>query len=150
MAPRSQESEGQQTQRPLSPYLFPLPTKAEQKAIRKSRIPCCCCYLVTKLAPALCNPMDYSPSGSSVHGILQVRILEWVATSASMGFFWPRGRTCISCIGRQILYHWATCKALKDPYLIPVLLVLGWATGNQLGWLGLLPPPPQPAELRQL
>ena len=39
----------------------------------------CCCYLVTKLYPTLCDPMDCSPLGSSVHGIFQARILEWVA-----------------------------------------------------------------------
>ena len=47
-----------------------------------SLVNCCCvcvCVLVTKLCPILCNPMDYSPPGSSVHGILQARILEWVA-----------------------------------------------------------------------
>ena len=56
----------------------------------------------------LCNPMDYSPPGSSVHGILQARILEWVATSYSRGSSRPTAQTCIFCIGRQILYHWAT------------------------------------------
>ena len=42
---------------------------------------CCsyCCCLVTKSCPTLCNPMDYTPPGSSVHGILQARIPEWVA-----------------------------------------------------------------------
>ena len=40
--------------------------------------PCCCC-LVTKLCVSLCNPMDCGPPGSSVHGISQARILEWVA-----------------------------------------------------------------------
>ena len=39
----------------------------------------CYCYLVTQLCPALCDPMDYSPPGSSVPRILQARILEWVA-----------------------------------------------------------------------
>ena len=38
----------------------------------------------------LCNPMDYSPPGSSVYGILQARILEWVAISFSRGFSQPR------------------------------------------------------------
>ena len=41
--------------------------------------------LVTQLYPILCDRMDCSPSGSSVHGILQVRILEWVAISFSRG-----------------------------------------------------------------
>ena len=52
----------------------------------------------------LCNPMDYSPPGSSVHGILQARILEWVATSYSRGSSRPTAQTCIFCIGRQILH----------------------------------------------
>ena len=42
------------------------------------------CY-VTQLCPTLCNPMDWSPPGSSVHGILQARILEWVAVPYSRG-----------------------------------------------------------------
>ena len=55
----------------------------------------------------LCDSMDYSPPGSSVHGILPARILKWVAISFSRRSSWPRDRTCISCvscIGRQILY----------------------------------------------
>ena len=55
-----------------------------------------------------CDPMDCSPPGSSVHGILQARILEWVAMPSTMGSFLPRDQTqvsCISCISRQILYH---------------------------------------------
>ena len=55
--------------------------------------------------PALCNPMDYSLSGSSVHGIFQIRILEWVAISFSRGSSWFRGWTRVSCIDRWILYH---------------------------------------------
>ena len=58
--------------------------------------------------------MDCNPPGSSVHGILQARILEWVAISFSRGYSWPRNRTLIFCIHRQILYHWATWEA---PYL---------------------------------
>ena len=51
--------------------------------------------------------MDCSPPGFPSHGIFQARILEWVAISFSRGSIWPRDQTCISCIGRQILYHWA-------------------------------------------
>ena len=47
--------------------------------------------LVTQMCLTLCNPMDCSPPGSSVHGILQARILEWVAISFSMGSSSPRG-----------------------------------------------------------
>ena len=58
--------------------------------------------------PTLCHPMDYSLPGSSVHGILQERILEWVAMPSSRGSSPPRDWThisCISCIGRWIIYH---------------------------------------------
>ena len=54
-----------------------------------------------------CDPMDCSPPGSSVHGILEARILKWVAISFSRRSSWPRDQTCISCvscIGRQILH----------------------------------------------
>ena len=56
--------------------------------------------------------MHCSPPGSSVHGILQIRMLEWVAISFSKGSSRPRDWTCASCISRQILYHWATREAL--------------------------------------
>ena len=46
--------------------------------------------------PTLCDPMDYSLLGSSVHWILQVRILEWAVVSSSRGSSWPRDQTCIS------------------------------------------------------
>ena len=55
--------------------------------------------------------MDCSPPGSSVHGISQARVLEWVAISFSRGSFWSRDWTQVSCSGRQILYHWATREA---------------------------------------
>ena len=57
--------------------------------------------------PTFCNPMDCSPPGSSVHWILQARILEWVAMPSSRGPSQPRDQTHISyvsCIGR-VLYH---------------------------------------------
>ena len=46
--------------------------------------------------PALCDPVDYSPPGSSVHGIFQARILEWVAISSSRESSSPRVLPCIS------------------------------------------------------
>ena len=60
---------------------------------------------------SLCNPVDCSPPGSSVHGILQARILEWVAMPSSRGSSPPRDGTHISCISRWNLYHWATREA---------------------------------------
>ena len=62
----------------------------------------------------LCDPMDSSLPASSVHRILQARILEWVAVPFSRGSSWPRNQTqilCINCTGRLILYHWATREA---------------------------------------
>ena len=56
----------------------------------------------------LCHPMDHSLPGFSVHGILQARILEWVAMPSSRGSSRSRVQTCISyifCIGRRVLYH---------------------------------------------
>ena len=52
----------------------------------------------------LCDPMDCSPPGSSVHGILQARILEWVVIPFSKWSTWLRDWTQVSCICRQILY----------------------------------------------
>ena len=74
--------------------------------------PCHCCHSVTKLYLTFCDPVDYSPTGSSLHGILQARILEWVAMSFSRGSSRPADRTHISCIGSRILHCWATWEAL--------------------------------------
>ena len=65
----------------------------------------------TQLCPTLCNPLDSSPSHSSVHWITSARILEWVATSSCRGSFGPRDQahvSCVSCFGRHILYPCAT------------------------------------------
>ena len=59
---------------------------------------------VAQLCPTLCNPMDCSLPGSSVHGILQTRVLEWVAMLSSRG---PEDHiSYVSCISRCVLYHW--------------------------------------------
>ena len=51
--------------------------------------------LVAQLCQTVCNPMDCRPPGSSVHGILQARILEWVAMPSSRGSSQPRNRRCL-------------------------------------------------------
>ena len=61
------------------------------------------------------TPMHCSPSGSSVHGISQARILERFAISFSSGSSRSRDQTRVSCIGRQILHHEATREA---PYML--------------------------------
>ena len=67
-----------------------------------------CVCVHAQPCPILCDPMDCSPPGSSVHGILQARTLEWVAISSSRGSSWPRDQihvSCVSCIGIHILNH---------------------------------------------
>ena len=85
------------------------------------------CVLVIQLCPTLCDPMDYSPPGSSVHGILQARILEWVAISFSRGSSQHRCQTrvsCISYIGRWIHYHCTTWEALPLTSVLLLLIIL--------------------------
>ena len=70
---------------------------------------CVCEAKSLRSCPTLCSPMGCSPSGSSAHGILLARILEWVAMPSSRGSSWPRDQTgisCISYIGRWVLYQW--------------------------------------------
>ena len=61
--------------------------------------------------------MDCGPPGSSVRGIPQARILEWIAISFTRGSFPPRDRTYVSCISRQVLYHRATREAIGRAWL---------------------------------
>ena len=58
--------------------------------------------LVTQSCPTLCDPMDCSPSGSSVHRILQARILEWVAIPFTRGSSQPRDRMQVSHIASRV------------------------------------------------
>ena len=67
--------------------------------------------LVAKLRPTLCNPMDCSPPGSSTHGILQARTLEWVAMPSSRGSSRPRDQTEISHIVSRFFTVWAIREA---------------------------------------
>ena len=62
-------------------------------------------WKVTQLCLTLCDPMDYT-----VHGILQARLLEWVAFPFSRGSSWPRNRTGVSCIAGRFSTSWATGK----------------------------------------
>ena len=59
----------------------------------------------------LCNPVDCSPPGSSVHGIFQAWIVEWVAVSFSRGSSWPRDRTQVPCTVGRCSTVWATREA---------------------------------------
>ena len=75
----------------------------------------------------LCASMDCSLPGSSVHGIFQARILEWVAISSSKGSSWSRDGThvfCISCTGRPILYHCAPWEAHSLIIMLKLLCII--------------------------
>ena len=97
-------------------YTFPFPLPAWERGKRRKQvqaIPQCedgrlslftlVCVSVAQPCLTLCNPMDCSPSGSSVREISQVRILEWVVISFSRGSSQLTDQTCVSCIGRQIV-----------------------------------------------
>ena len=63
---------------------------------------------VAQSCPTLCDPMDCSLPCSSIHGIFQARVLEWIAISFSRGHSWPRDRTRVSCIVGRRFTIWAT------------------------------------------
>ena len=67
----------------------------------------------------LCDPMDCSLPGSSIHGIFQTRVLEWVAISFSRGSSQPRDRTVVSCIAGRLFTIWATREATKLENTMP-------------------------------
>ena len=96
-----------------------------------------CVCVCAQSCLTLCNPMDCSPPGSSVHGIFQARILEWVAISSSRGSSQPRngpmflvfpalaGRLFTTCISREALP--ATPRPpTKIDDIIPIILMEKW------------------------
>ena len=92
--------------------------------------------LVTQSCPTLCNPIDssvHSPSGSLSMGILQARILEWVAMPSSRGFSLPRDRTQVSHTAGGFFTIWATRGAQLFIQMLPkktsVLWLKDWTLG---------------------
>ena len=73
--------------------------------------------LVALLCPTVCDPMDCSLPGFSTHGILQARILDWVAIPFSRGSSWPRDWALVSCIAAWFFTIWATREAWDFFYL---------------------------------
>ena len=106
-----------------------------------------------------CNPMEFSPLGSSVCGISQARILEWVASSFSRGSPWPKDQTRISCIAansllsetpgkpKSILWrcviHSVVSNSLWPHGLLPTQAPLSMAFSRQEYWSGLPFPSPR-------
>ena len=73
-----------------------------------------CSVLVALLCLALCDATDCSVPNSSVHGILQAKILEWVAIPFSRGSSWARDQKWVSCIAGRFFTIWATREALNE------------------------------------
>ena len=80
-----------------------------------------CCCLVTKLCSTLCDLMDYSLPGSSVHGISLARILEWIAMSPSRGSSQPKDQTRVSCIVFNCTAGFFTPEPPRKPLFINYL-----------------------------
>ena len=94
--------------------------------------------LVAQLCLTLCDPMDCSPPGSSVHGILQARILEWIAMPSSRGPSRARDWTrisCVSCIADGFFMHRVTWEAQPNKWINRLKIYIA---GNSLAlqWLG--------------
>ena len=89
--------------------------------------------LVAKLCQTLCHSMDCNPSGSSVYGILQARILEWVTISFSRGSSQPRDWTCVLCIAGKCF-----TSLLSEPARKPQLKIAQKSNPKLLDFLGVL------------
>ena len=103
---------------------------------------------VAQSCPTLCNPMDYT-----VHGILQARILEWVAFPFSRGSSQPSDWTQVSCIAGEFFTSWATKEDLKPLYfrhlliekrqkpvsLLPLMLISFFCPNSHIVSLSTLP-----------
>ena len=85
-------------------------------------IPLCVCVLVAQSCLTLCNPPDCSLPGFSVHGILQARILEWIAIPFSRGTSHPRNRTLVSCMAGRFFTIWAKVNLHFQSWFVPISL----------------------------
>ena len=80
--------------------------------------------LLAQSCPTLCDTMDCSPPGSSVHRILQARILEWAAIPFSMESAWPRNWILVSWIAGRFFTIWATREILSEAWVISFIYLL--------------------------
>ena len=103
------------------PSVNPSPTRAPWTAdnCMYTYMSCACVHAKSLQSYlTLCDPMNYSPPGSSVHGILQARRLEWVAMPSSRGSFQPRDWTHVSC-SSWIAGRFFTTEPLGKPTYLP-------------------------------
>ena len=96
-----------------------------------------------------CNPMDCSWPGSSVHGILQARIAEWVAVPSSRRSSWPRYQTRVSCIDRCIFTTRTTWEAPWEMLLSPFYRWKSWGSERLISLLSYPKSPSFPTLLRE-
>ena len=90
----------------------------------------CHVWVLSHVQP-FATPMDCRPPGSSVHGISQARVLEWVVIPFFRGSSQSWDQTHVSWIGRQILYHWATWEAPQKWY-VPIIFSIQLVLVNEL------------------
>ena len=114
----------------LSPLLFLLSIFSSIRGLCNEwalciRWPNCtaCLCLVVQSRPTLCDSMDFSLPGSSVHGILQARILEWVAIPSSRASSPPKDQTQFSCTTSQVLPLWKHISHFLWLFCISVFLI---------------------------
>ena len=80
-----------------NPAIRRMPFQVLGHSMTASELVFSCVYSVTQSCPTLCDPLDCSPPGSSVHEVFQSRVLDWVAISSSKGSSQPRDQTKIFC-----------------------------------------------------
>ena len=90
---------------------------------------------VAQPCPTLCDPMDCNLSGSSVHGIFQAIVLEWIAISFSSGSSRPRDWTQISGIVDRRFTVWATREVLQCTHLHSQCTQMGVQIKNPWSWI---------------
>ena len=111
MSPRFQEIWAVSRPSPLTPWMTGTQEKEGKPQMKRDRCQrgaVCACSATCQVRPTLCDAMEPSPPGSSVHGILQARTLRWVAMPFSRGSSQRRDWTQVSydsCTVRSVLYH---------------------------------------------
>ena len=100
--------------------------------------------LVAQSCPTLCDPMDCSPPGFSVYGIVQARILQWVAIPLSTGSSQPSDWKWVSHIAGRFFTIWATREALwySSSFPLYLLQLLVWRYPSVFASLSPTSPPP--------
>ena len=121
----------------------------ELSCIAALKLLSCCCCLAAQSCLTLCDPMDCNPPGSSVYGILQARILEWVAIPFSRGSSWPKDWTQVSCIAGGFFTAEPPGKPQTSKYLYLFKIFIYLAAPSRrcnmwdlIPWPGIKPGPP--------